>query len=478
MDETGGIAALSPRELEIAQAYSGGASYREIAERLFIAPTTVRTHLQTIYRKLGVSSKVDLFRALEVDRAASMTAEGEAAQIEFPERPSIAVLPFMSMPGDPEQEFFADGLTEDIITRLSFLRGLVVLARTSSFSFKGRAVRVQDIASDLGAKFLLEGSVRKAGDLLRITAQLIDGETGAHLWAERFDRELTEVFDVQDEITRAIAIAMQVLLTDGEIIQSDPGWTNNIDAWEKYHKGVMAHLAYTAEDERRARRLFQECLDHDPNFIDARVCLAWTYWQDSRSGYSRDRRADLSICRKLVDELKASGAETANAKHLEAATLLLEWRHDEALGVAAEAVAMGPCKLFGFTPSALVNIYSGKLHTGNDLLRMTIRLTPYTPNDVVYNLAWVLSSLGDHRNAIQCAKDYLARVPSDLFAYLAMAKAYAFSGDVAEARGTMTAFRERYPIYTIRNLISHEPYQDQRELDRLAETFREIGLPE
>ncbi len=478
MEEPGGVAELSPRELEIAQAYAGGADYKEIAERLFIAPNTVRTHVATIYRKLGVGSKIELFRALQVSEPAKQSVEYQRNKTGGSERPSIAVLPFMCMSGDPEQEFFADGLTEDIITRLSFLRNLVVMARTSTFAFKGRAIRVQDIASELGAKFLLEGSVRKSGDRVRVTAQLIDGATGAHLWAERFDRDFRQVFDVQDEITRSIVDAMQVRLVDGEVVQFDPGWTTNIDAWEKYHKGVLAHLLYTAEDGLRARKLFEECLEHDPVFVDARVYLAWTYWQDARSGFSRDRSHALSTTRNLVDEMKASGVVTANFKHLEAATLLMERRHDDALEIADAAISAGPCKLFGFTPSSLVFYYSGFPEKAYDLHRMTIRLTPYTPNDVIYNLAWVYNSLGDHRNSIEMAEDYVKRVPSDLYGFVVLARAFALAGRLERATETLRELRQSYPNFTLGDLIAHEPYRDEREVKRLSDVFRDIGLPE
>ncbi|MEE8296480.1 MAG: adenylate/guanylate cyclase domain-containing protein [Hyphomicrobium sp.] len=473
-----GVAELDLRDFEIARAHIGGAGDTEIAQRLKIHPDTVRTQLRSVYEKLSVSSKSEMFRALESDGAFDPDAVGGSDSIKFPARPSIAVLPFVNMSGDPEQEFFTDGLTEDIITRLSYLRGLLVIARTSSFAFKGRAVRVQDAASDLGAGYVLEGSVRRSGDRVRITAQLIDGTTGAHVWAQKYDRNLTDVFEIQDEITHAIVVAMQVELTDGEVVQIDPGWTINVDAWEKFHQGILAFLTYTEESNLRARRFFEEALSFDPEYLDSRVYLAWTFWQDSRSGFSVDRSSPLSTCRKLVDELKAMGAGTANAKHLESTTLLIERRHDEALAVSAEAVPLGPCKIFGYTPAALVNIYSGNLQSALDLLRTTIRLSPYTPSDAVYTIAYALSLLGDHRNAVQTAEDYMRRVPSDLFAYTLLAMTYAFAGNTGKSRAIIKTFRELYPSFTLKEFVAHEPYRDRQELDRVANALREAGLPD
>ncbi len=473
-----GVAELDLRDFEIARAHVGGARDTDIAERLMIRPDTVRTQLRSVYKKLSVSSKSELFHALERDGAFAPYTSGGSDPIVFPARPSIAVLPFVNMSGDPDQEFFTDGLTEDIITRLSYLRGLLVIARTSSFAFKGRAVRVQDAASDLGASYVLEGSVRKSGDRVRITAQLVDGTTGTHVWAQRYDRKLTDVFEIQDQITHAIVVAMQVELTDGEVVQNDPGWTNNVDAWEKFHQGILAFLTYKVENNLRARRLFEEALSFDPEYLDARIYLAWTYWQDSRSGYSADRSTALSTCRRLVDDLKTIGASTANAKHLESTTLLIERRHDEALEVSAQAVPLGPCKIFGYTPAALVNIYSGNLQTALDLLRTTIRLSPYTPSDTVYTIAYALSLLGDHRNAVQTAEDYMRRVPSDLYAYTLLAMTYAFAGNVDKSRATIKTFRELYPSFTMKEFVAHEPYRDQGELERVVVALREAGLPD
>jgi adenylate cyclase len=180
MDRTAGTASLSRRELQIARAYAAGSGYRDIADQLFIAPSTVRTHLSTIYRKLGVSSKVDLLRVLEGSQEASRRLRYSAH-----EKPSIAVLPFANMSVDPDQEYFSDGITEDLITDLSKLPNISVIARNSTFTFKGQAVNVVEAGRRLGARYVVEGSVRRAGNRLRITAQLIEAETGHHLWAER-----------------------------------------------------------------------------------------------------------------------------------------------------------------------------------------------------------------------------------------------------------------------------------------------------
>ncbi len=486
---------LSLRETEIAEAFASGASYREIASRLGIAPATVRTHLGTVYRKLGVSSKIALLRRLQSasievghpdDPAAAPQTPfapvapggGDVADgIDLPPRPVIAVLPFTNMSGDATQEYFADGITEDIITRLSYLRGVSVISRTSTFVFKNSRSTVREISAELGARFILEGSVRTAGRRVRVVAQLIDSETSEHLWSERYERELEDIFDLQDEITHAIVIALQIVLSEGDLIL-DPGGTENYDAWVAYQQGARAHMKYTAEDNLRARRLYEKALDHDPHFLDARVYRAWTFWQHARSGFAVDRDAELAVCRRIMDELLAAGLVTANVRHLECCLLLLERRYDEALDAARQAIAMGPSKLAGYTPAAIANLYSGNYQTAADVLWETVRTIPSTPTDSIYNLAVVLSLMGEDARAIALAEEYMRRVPDDLFAYTTLATNLGRAGDRERATQTIAAFRVRFPLYRIADFRAHEPFRDERVLEETLAVLRAAGLPD
>lgn len=197
---------LSPREREIARAFADGEGYQTIADRLCIALSTVRTHLTTIYRKLGVSSKLERHKHFLAG-----TSEPRRAAWH-PDKPSIAVLPFENMSGDPDQDYFSEGITTDIITALSRSPWLFIIARNTSFTYKGAAVDVPRVAEDLGVRFVLEGSARRAGPRIRVSAQLIDGTSGGHVWSERYDGELADVFDLQDEITRNVVTSIQTRL--------------------------------------------------------------------------------------------------------------------------------------------------------------------------------------------------------------------------------------------------------------------------
>ena len=483
------IEELSKRELQIAQAYGQGETYKDIAGKLFIAPTTVKTHLRTVYRKLGVSSKVLLYQALEAqDLNNKSISENQNTSgfspfiagktlLDIKDKPVIAVLPFTNLSRNPDQEFFADALTEDITTRLGYLRGAVVISRASCFVFKGQSKGAREIGAELGAKYIVEGSVRTAGDRFRIMVQLIDAEKDVQLWSNRLERQMVDIFALQDEVTHAIVESLQIELTDGELAR-DPGGTQDLVAWELFHKGTMAHLRYTSEHILIARALFKQAYDIDSNFIDAKVFHAWTFWQHARSGFAPDPVENLAITRLRLDELLSDGTRTAGVMHLEAATLLLECRYDEALSAAIEAVSIGPSRLFGTTPAAIVYLYCGKYQEAADLMREGIRTIPYTPTDIIFNLSYVLGFLGDHALAVALAEEYMRRVPEDLYAYTLLAIAYELNGSSGKAKATMDSFRQRFPRYRLKDYVAHEPFRDKQVLHNTLNILRMTGLPE
>ena len=204
----------------------------------------------------------------------------EQREVLEPQRPSLAVLPFINMSGDPEQEYFSDGLTEDLITALSLCRSFPVIARNSTFTYKGQAIRVQQVAEELGARYVLEGSVRKAGNRLRITAQLVDAETGHHVWAEKFDRAIDDVFEIQDEITQKIATTVQPELAQAELEKAAVKRPENLTAWDLVLRG-MAHInRQTHQDYRAAQETFRGAIDLDPNYAGAWAGLGWSYLRE------------------------------------------------------------------------------------------------------------------------------------------------------------------------------------------------------
>ncbi len=235
----------------------------------------------------------------EAQAVAPTTSREPAVELPLPDKPSIAVLPFTNMSADPEQEYFSDGITEDLITDFSKLSGLFVIARNSAFAYKGKTVKVQEVRRELGVQYILEGSVRKAEGQVRITAQLVDTTTGYHVWAERYDRELKGIFALQDEVTQKIVVALEVKLTVGEQGRVWRRYTENVEAYDFFLRGMEYHNRLTLEANVQARQLFEKALTLDPQFAAAYASLGWTYlrewgWQQSQDPQTLDRAFALA----------------------------------------------------------------------------------------------------------------------------------------------------------------------------------------
>ena len=232
-------------------------------------------------RVKNISEPIRVYQVAS-DTLSVQTVRSPSTVLPLPDKPSIAVLPFVNMSGDPEQEFFADGITEDIITTLSRILGLFVIARTSSFMYKGKAIDMKQVSRDLGVRYVLEGSVRTARNRIRVTAQLIDAHTGLHLWANRYDRDLTDVFAVQDEITTNVVKALQVALVEGEQASVWHNSTDNVEAWSCLTRALTHYNKLTREEDQIARKLLEEALQFDPEYAAAWVWLGRTYCHDVR----------------------------------------------------------------------------------------------------------------------------------------------------------------------------------------------------
>ena len=206
-----------------------------------------------------------------------MTESAQPPALPLPDKPSIVVLPFVNMSGDPEQEYFSDGMTEDLITKLSKLSRLFVIARNSAFTYKGKAVKVQDVSREMGVRYVLEGSVRKAENQVRITAQLVDALRGAHLWAESYDRELQDIFAVQDEITQQVVTALEVEVMEAEVARVRRTPTHNLTAYDYFLRGDKYYDLLTKEAHDQARQMFEQAIALDPQYAEAYVMLGWSY---------------------------------------------------------------------------------------------------------------------------------------------------------------------------------------------------------
>src|SRR5262245_11623366 len=273
-------------------------------------------------------------------RASEMSA-GYAKTITLPEQPSIVVLPFTNISSDPEQEYFSDGITEDLITDLSKLSGLFVISRNSAFLYKGKAVKPEQVSQELGVRYLLEGSIRKANSRVRITAQLIDSTTGYHLWAERYDRDLQDIFAVQDEVTHKIVAALEVKLTEGEQQRLGRAPTENLEAYDYYLRGLECHALTTEEANAQAQQLFAKAIQLDPQFAIAHAYLGWTYFEDWVLGWNQNTEA-LARAASWAQRALALDRTLSDGHRLLGIIHLWKKEHEQAVAEIEQATTLDP----------------------------------------------------------------------------------------------------------------------------------------
>jgi adenylate cyclase len=345
----------------------------------------VRDRLPFVFEDLGEKQVKNIARPVRVYRVCDVSTEAKipltltVSDLPPPDKPSVAVLPFTNISGDPEQEFISDGIAEDIITALSRYPSLFVIARNSCFTYKGRAIDVKQVGRELGVRYVLEGSLRRAGNRIRVTAQLVEAESGKHVWAERYDRDLADIFALQDEITEAVTIAVAPAIADAELhraLRKPPG---SLDAWAAYQRGLW-HLGTANEDDNAlAEKLFQRSIDLDHNFAGGYSGLAAALMIGS-SGFQTGSLSDAqSSAESLARRAVALDVADADARSCLSWALWRRGDHAGALAEAERALAMTPnlAGAHGWRGSAL--IFSGRMDEGLACLRTSVRLDPRDP---------------------------------------------------------------------------------------------------
>ncbi len=474
---TSQIEQLSSRELEIAEAFSGGESYHQIADRLCIAPSTVRTHLSTVYRKLGVSTKLELHKLLEDSQRFSVSQSGPPTPL--PDKPSIAVLAFENMSNDPEQEYFSDGITDDIITALSRSPWLFIIARNTTFTYKGENVDVKRVADDLGVRYVLEGSVRRAGERIRVTAQLIDGTTGGHVWSERYDGQLADVFDLQDEITRNVVASIQ---TRVHLTASEPaGRTTRPDltVWELTMRGWHLLYDFTPESFDTAEALLGQALAHDPDSAEANLVLALIRHHKAILGYADDRLAAATSARELSRRATLLDDRNEYAHWALGISCMPLARHEESIAALERAVELNPnCSLaYGSLGTALSLV--GRVDEAIANQEIAIRSNPRDPSIFFRftgtGLAHYLA--GRYDTAAEWAGKAVHRMPRWYFGHFLLVAAHMQAGRETEATAAVNSCREALPDAAVSQL-DRLPLKDAAEMEQFRECLRKAGLPE
>ena len=325
------------------------------------------------------------------------------------ELPSIAVLPFANISGDPEQEFFADGLVEDIITTLSKLAGLRVIARNSTFVYKGQAVDIREAAKQLGVRYVLEGSVRKSGNRIRITAQLIDADSGSHVWAERYDRAIDDIFAVQDEITLVLATEMQVKLTEGEQARLHYTTTSNVEAWTHWVQGLSYYRqAVTKENMGGALPCWTKALACDPNSASLNAMVGFIHYADVRFGWWDDRETAIGKLQSYADRALELDPENPDANTTSSFAMLIQGRYDEAVHYARRAAQLAPGSADAATFACFVLAFSGYPEEAVAHAERAMTLSPNYPAYYLGHLGNAYRLAGRFDEAITAFKAYNA----------------------------------------------------------------------
>jgi TolB-like protein/Flp pilus assembly protein TadD len=414
----------------------------------------------------------------------------EKMAFPLPDKPSIAVLSFQNLSGDPEQEYFSDGLCEDLITDLSKLSGLFVIARNSSFAYKGKNVKISQIAEELGVRYVLEGSVRKAGEQVRINAQLIDATRGHHLWAERYDGRLEDIFALQDKVTRKIVKALALELTPDEQRKIDQKGTGNVAAHDAFLKGWNCYLRFTSEDMVKAVSYFKEALDLDPDYGRAHAALALLYWQGTRyqrliiegivkglnMGWTEAR---LRACQHLEIAMKNP---TSTAHALQSRRYLRLRLHEKAIAEAEHALALDPNDPTCHAAMAEALIYSGRSQEGIVYARNGMRLDPQNPSEYLLIMGQADFCMGNLKEAVDSIKDAMDRNP-ELGAGLSyLASSYALLGREQEARAALEIHKKRWTSHTdvpyvLSGMMSFLPFDSRAVSDRFVGGLLKAGFP-
>jgi len=399
--------------------------------------------------------------------------------LPLPDKPSIAVLPFTNMSGDRDQEYFSDGITDDLTTALSRLPDLFVIARTSAFTYKGKAAKVQDIGRELGVAYVLEGSVRKAGDNVRITAQLVDAGSGDHLWAEHYDRPLKDIFSLQDEIVRRIVTTLKLQLP------LDTQWrgyfvaqhTDNPEAYDDYLRGYEYVVTFSAEATSKAKEMFEKAIELDPAYTDAYVMLGYTYFWSWYSQYSGDDPKVLD--RAIVLEQKAIALDDAHAYAAHANLCRFypfKRQYDQAVTECQRAIKLAPSYPYSIFSLAEVSVRSGKPQEAIRFVESAERIDPR--NRGLYELdrgvAYIL--MGRYAEAIPIFKTYFVSYPHVMWAHVWQAVAYSELGREQEARAEAAEIMRISPGFSLKAEKERMSLQDQALEERYLNDLRKAGL--
>ena len=447
-------------------------AYRQVKARLDLSVSDLgSTQLKNIAEPIRVYS-------LQVGTKAPATPETATSRpaTAAPPKLSIAVLPFANMSGDAEQDYFADGISEDIITALSKLSQLFVIARNSSFTFKGQNVHVQDVGAKLGVRHVLEGSVRKSGNRVRITAQLIDAISGGHLWAERFDRDLTDIFAVQDDVTQQIVGALALNLTDDARLRLAPEPPRNTEAYDCFLRGRELWHRLTKETNTASRDLLQRATELDPNFASAYAFLALTHGVDYLNRWGASPPESMTQAEEAATRAVALDDNDPWAHWALAIAKLYTRRHDEAVDEIEHALVLNPNFAEAHVCRGETLYYSGRPAEALESFARGKTLNPYFPDVVLHFQALALFQLERYDEAVDLLLQRLARNATTDVSRALLAASYGHLGHLEEARAAWQEVLRVNPDFSMEYRRKVLPYKNPADFELMVDGLRKAGV--
>ncbi|MGB9392621.1 MAG: adenylate/guanylate cyclase domain-containing protein [Xanthobacteraceae bacterium] len=391
---------------------------------------------------------------------------------------SIAVLPFTNMSGDPEQEYFSDGISEDIITDLSKIAGLMVIARNSSFAYKGRSVDVRTIGRELGVQSILEGSIRRAGNRVRITAQLNDATSGGHLWTDRYDRDLTDIFEVQDDVTRRIVDALKVTLSSGEKERLADTKTSNLAAYDCLLRGreFMLGKEKNRETFEQAIVCFKRALEYDPDYSQAYACLGFAHIFDYQNRWTDEPDSSLPLAKQYARQALEKDPSEPLARCVSAMVASFEKDLDRAKSEIDLALSLNPSLALAHNLAGSNRIYSGQPLEAIPEIEQAMRLDPASSPHFLHFLGMAYLLAGKYETAATLLRQRIVLVPQTDFSRALLASALGHLGEFEDARRVWGELKEINPNYGFADHVSRQPFRREQDVERIADGLRKARL--
>ena len=434
--------------------------------------------MESRFEDRGEQSLKNIGRPVRVFQLTPEGAEAPATSAPGPtDKPSIVVLPFENMSRDPAQDYFSDGMTEEIITALGNSADLFVIDRHTALTYRGRSVAAKQVSAELGVRYVLEGGLRTAGERLRVTARLVDGESGEQLWSERFDRTLDDIFEVQDDITRNIAMALSATLLEGEYALTWQRGTTNFQAWQCVARAFPEFFKYTQQSMQECRRLGEQAIRLDPGYGAPHAIIGFTYLVDGRY-FSKDPERDFAQAEAYASKALTFTDSQAQGHALMGQLLLRKRDYEGAIEESKKAITLAPNSAENHSLLGMAYVWAGRPEDAIAQTETAIRLSPRYPSYFLFTLTDANRQLGRLDQALDTAQRYAERNPDTYVAYVRLAALFAQAGRPDEAKAAARRVVALHPDFSVAAFGAEQPYKDPAVLEELLAGLRAAGLPD